>query len=61
MKNDRKIFLYAITGLSPAVLTETIWCLAMQKIPVFPDRLIVFTTQTGKEKLTELVEYDQCH
>lgn len=55
MKNDRKIFLYAITGLSPAVLTETIWCLAMQKIPVFPDRLIVFTTQTGKEKLTELV------
>lgn len=56
MKSDRKIFLYAITGLSPAVLTETIWCLATQESPIFPDRIVVFTTQRGREELLKWVD-----
>lgn len=45
--------LVATTGLSPAILTETVWALAHEKPPVIPDTVIVLTTQTGAAKIAE--------
>ncbi len=46
--------LIAVTGLSPAVLTETIWALAKDPVePVIPDKILVLTTLTGERKLKE--------
>ncbi len=44
--------LVAIVGLSPAVLTETIWALARQPKPVVPDRIVVLTTEAGRVAIT---------
>jgi len=47
-----KTVLLAVTGMSPAVLTETVWALAKQKgKPVIPDRVIVLTTLKGKVEI----------
>jgi CRISPR-associated protein (TIGR02584 family) len=41
--------LLAVTGVSPAILTETVWALARNEHPpIIPDRVIVVTTTTGK-------------
>ena len=45
--------LIAVTGLTPAVLTETLWGLASGPTPVIPDHIVVITTLTGRAKLTE--------
>ena len=45
--------LIAVTGLSPAVLTETLWALAMTPTPVIPDHIVVITTLTGRQKLID--------
>ena len=45
--------LIACTGLSPAVLTETVWALARETPPVIPDQVVVITTVTGQKKLAE--------
>ncbi|MBX3733400.1 MAG: TIGR02584 family CRISPR-associated protein [Verrucomicrobiae bacterium] len=43
--------LLAVTGMSPAVLTETIWALAHESPPVLPSRVIVVTTSEGRREL----------
>jgi CRISPR-associated protein (TIGR02584 family) len=43
--------LLAVTGMSPAVLTETVWALAHEPEAVLPSRVIVVTTLSGREKL----------
>ncbi|MCF6290161.1 MAG: CRISPR-associated ring nuclease Csm6 [Desulfobacterales bacterium] len=48
-----KRILLAVSGLSPAVITETIYALFMEKKPV--DELHVITTGGGKGKLLETV------
>lgn len=48
---NRRTILVAGMGTSPAVLTETVWALAHQKIPVIPDEIVVLVTMSGKEKL----------
>src|SRR5579884_730965 len=45
---NSEIVLFAVTGMSPAVITETIWALAHQKPAVLPDRIIVVTTVAGR-------------
>lgn len=45
--------LIAVTGLSPAVLTETVWALATSTPPVIPDRIVVITTLTGRERIVQ--------
>ncbi len=42
------IILLAVTGMSPAVLTETVWALAHEKPATIPHRVIVITTTQGK-------------
>ena len=47
----KKNILISGIGTSPAVLTETVWCLAHQSVPVVPDEVVVLTTESGKERL----------
>ena len=44
--------LLAVTGLSPAIVTETIWALAQENPPILPDRVIFLTTATGALKMS---------
>ena len=48
MTNDSETVLLAVTGMSPAVLTETVWALATEAEPVAPQRVVVVTTTEGK-------------
>jgi CRISPR-associated protein (TIGR02584 family) len=48
--------LLAVTGESPAILTETVWALAQENPPVLPSRIVVVTTSSGAQRLqTELL------
>ncbi|MGN0891150.1 MAG: CRISPR-associated ring nuclease Csm6 [Candidatus Spyradenecus sp.] len=52
----RERVLLCLVGMSPAVLTETVWALALVHGWV-PDRVVVLTTEVGKRKvLTEVVQ-----
>lgn len=44
-------WLVAVTGMSPAVLTETVWALAHEAEPVIPNRVVAITTLAGREML----------
>lgn len=46
---NSEIVLLAVTGMTPAVLTETVWALAHAHPPVIPNRVVVVTTRRGKE------------
>jgi CRISPR-associated protein (TIGR02584 family) len=51
----RKI-LMCVSGMSPAVITETLYALVTQDEPFIPDEIHVVTTLTGKDKiLTDLL------
>lgn len=43
--------LVCLVGLSPAVLTETVWALASGDEPIVPDRVIAITTSRGRDVL----------
>ena len=43
--------LLAVTGMSPAILTETVWALAQEKPAIIPKRIIVLTTTQGRQKI----------
>jgi CRISPR-associated protein (TIGR02584 family) len=45
--------LLAVTGLSPAIVTETVWALAQEKARVLPRRVVFITTAVGDEKLKQ--------
>ena len=45
--------LLAVTGMSPAVITETLWALAHEPEPVLPARVIVLTTSTGRREIEQ--------
>lgn len=47
--------LIAVTGMSPAILTETVWALAQQEDPWIPDQVIAITTRTGKATIEKLL------
>lgn len=46
-----KTVLVSVVGMSPAVLTETVWALAQENPPVIPDEVVAITTSVGKEKI----------
>ena len=48
-----QIILLAVTGMSPAVLTETVWALAKETPPVIPDRVVVITTTQGRAAIEQ--------
>ncbi|MCX8157562.1 MAG: CRISPR-associated ring nuclease Csm6 [Verrucomicrobiae bacterium] len=43
--------LIAVTGMSPAIVTETVWALAQEQPPIIPDEVYVLTTQRGAADL----------
>lgn len=45
--------LIAVLGSSPAVLTETLWALAQENPPTFPDEIAVVTTTHGEATLRQ--------
>jgi CRISPR-associated protein (TIGR02584 family) len=45
--------LIAVTGLSPAIVTETLWALAHEKKRVLPERVVFITTRTGAEQIKQ--------
>lgn len=56
LEDNREIVLIAVTGMSPAVLTETVWALAHPQNgsePVIPHRVIVISTTIGRREITE--------
>lgn len=48
-----KTTLLAVTGLSPAIVTETIWALAARRPEILPERVVFITTATGAPRLEE--------
>lgn len=42
-----KTTLIAVSGISPAILTETIWALSREEEPEVPDQVVVITTTRG--------------
>jgi CRISPR-associated protein (TIGR02584 family) len=52
-ESNPETILMAVIGMSPAVLTETIWALAREGEPVIPQRVIVLTTTAGRSRLLE--------
>ena len=61
-EQSKHTILIAGIGISPAVLTETVWALAHQKKPVVPDEIARRSWCGGKwynmSTLTECVRYD---
>lgn len=56
VEQEREIVLLAVTGMSPAILTETVWALAHPEpgsdaSPIIPHRVIVLTTSRGREEI----------
>ncbi len=43
--------LIAVTGLSPAIITETLWALAQEKERILPNRIVFITTLVGQRVL----------
>ena len=52
MKTYNKRILLSVTGMSPAVVTETLYALVTEKNFV-PTEIQVITTEQGKNKLLE--------
>lgn len=48
---QRRSILLASIGTSPGVLTNAVWALAHQAVPVIPDEVVVLMTKDGKESL----------
>jgi CRISPR-associated protein (TIGR02584 family) len=49
----RRTILVAGVGLSPAVLTNTVWALAHENTPVIPDEVVAITTVTGRKCIVD--------
>jgi CRISPR-associated protein (TIGR02584 family) len=56
-----EIILFAVTGTSPAILTETVWALAQENPPELPDRIVVLTTTVGKNQIERELFRPQAH
>lgn len=50
-RQDTETILLAVTGMSPAILTETVWALAHEEQPIIPDRIVVLTSTIGRDKI----------
>jgi CRISPR-associated protein (TIGR02584 family) len=47
----QETILATLSGMSPAVITETVWALARQTPPITPKSIMVLTTKKGREAL----------
>ncbi|MBV8226076.1 MAG: TIGR02584 family CRISPR-associated protein [Verrucomicrobia bacterium] len=51
--SSEQTILLCLVGNTPAVLTETVWALALQNDPIIPDRVVVATTRGGRDLLVK--------
>ena len=51
-KGFRETFVF-IAGSTPQVITETIYALAVEKPPIYPDEVFIITTAKGREMARE--------
>jgi CRISPR-associated protein (TIGR02584 family) len=49
----QKVVLVGVVGMSPAVLTETVWALAQESPPIIPDEVVAITTTDGRNQILE--------
>ncbi len=55
--SEKEAVFVTVTGMSPAVITETVWALAHEKPPIRPKRIIAFgTTRSRDSVVKELLE-----
>jgi hypothetical protein len=47
-----KTVLLVVSGMSPAIITETVWAMAQGTPPIIPDEVFVITCQGWVEGLT---------
>lgn len=52
---ENKRFLIAVVGVSPAILTETVWALAREETPWIPDQVVAITTRRGTAAIKNLL------
>jgi CRISPR-associated protein (TIGR02584 family) len=50
MYRDR-VVLIGVVGMSPAVLTETVWALAQEHPPLIVDEVVAITTSAGRDQI----------
>lgn len=50
-----KTVLVTVSGMSPAIITETVWALARESPPVIPDEVVVITTDKGEKDLRDML------
>lgn len=48
-----KTILIAVSGISPAIITETLWKLADESPPVVPDEVVIITTVRGEFDISQ--------
>lgn len=48
MKRFKEVFIF-VAGVSPQIITETIYALSQKKPPVLPDEIFIITTAQGKK------------
>lgn len=60
-RSSNEVILLAVTGMSPTILTETVWALAQESPPVLPDRIVVLTTSAGKQQIIRELFTRQAH
>lgn len=56
--SSEQTVLLCLVGNTPAVLTETVWALALQNDPIIPDRIVVATTRGGRDLLIKKLFQD---
>jgi CRISPR-associated protein (TIGR02584 family) len=47
----KQTILFAVSGMSPAIITETVWALAHEKPAIIPDRIVAVTTVAGRKAI----------
>jgi CRISPR-associated protein (TIGR02584 family) len=50
---SKEVILMALCGMSPGVITETVWALAKEKPSLLVDRVVALTTNKGAECIRE--------
>jgi len=50
-----KTTLVAVSGMSPAIITETLWALAGETPAIVPDEVVIITTARGDEDIQSLL------
>jgi len=53
MDNQFREIFVAVTGLTPQVITETIYALSQKKLPIIIDEICIITTATGKKVIED--------